>query len=79
VATISSCHGGMDPHCIFGGHILSQYFFMDPQCIGQRSCFESSNILSIGMPTLEMEHILIFFDGCLQLLPSSPALHHFIK
>jgi hypothetical protein len=26
VATIRSCHGGMDPHCIFGGHILSQYF-----------------------------------------------------
>jgi hypothetical protein len=26
MATISSCHGGMDPHCIFDGHILSQYF-----------------------------------------------------
>jgi hypothetical protein len=26
VATISSCHGGMDPHYISGGHIPSYYF-----------------------------------------------------
>jgi hypothetical protein len=23
---IKSCHGGMDAHCMFGGHTLSQYF-----------------------------------------------------
>jgi hypothetical protein len=46
---------------------------MDPQCIGRRPCFESSRILSIGMPASEMEHILILFDDCLQLLPGSPT------
>jgi hypothetical protein len=27
VAAIRSCHGEMDPHCIFGGHLLSQYHY----------------------------------------------------
>jgi hypothetical protein len=47
--------------------------FMDPQCIGWWSCFESSRIPSIGMPTLEMEHILILSYDCLQLFPGSPT------
>jgi hypothetical protein len=73
MAAISSCHGGMDPHCIYLVAISLVNILMDPQCIGRRPCFESSRIPSIGIPSSEMEHICILTDDCLQLLPGSPT------
>ena len=69
----------IDPHCIFGGYTFCQYNY------GSAVYFMVGHILqvfhhpSIGMPASEMEHILILFDGCLQLLTGSPTPHPCIK
>ena len=64
----------MDPHCISGGHTLSQ-------CHHGSAVYLLAAILwvtyspSIGIPTSILEYILTLFDGCLQLLPSSLTSH----
>jgi hypothetical protein len=46
----SSFHGGMDPHCISSGHIVSQYSHVFV-VYWSAPCFESTCIPSIGIPT----------------------------
>jgi len=70
VATISSCHRGMDPHYIFGGHTLSQYHHGSVVYLLVAMLWVTYS-LSISMTTLGMEHILTLFDGFLKLLPGS--------
>ena len=64
VATISSCHRSMDPHCISGGHTLSQYHHGSVVYLLATILWVTYS-LSIGLTSLGMEHILTFFDGCL--------------
>jgi hypothetical protein len=77
VVVMRSFHGGMDPHCIFGGHLHSWYHYGSIM-YWLAAMLWVIYILSIGMPTSEMQCILILFDDCLQLLlgsPTPPPLH----
>jgi hypothetical protein len=64
-------HGGMDPHCIFGGHILSQCFHGSCSVLVDDHAL-SQFILSIGMPTSGMIHIYCLMFVC-SFRPGSPT------
>jgi len=71
VATTWLSHGGMDPHCVFGGHILSYYFHGSAvywlTSMLWVSLYSEHKYACLGNDTY------ILFDSCLQLLPGSPT------
>jgi hypothetical protein len=64
MATISSSHQSIDPHCILGGYTLFINTIMDLQCILWRTYLASLDHPSIGMPALGLKRVIIFV-GCL--------------
>jgi hypothetical protein len=64
MATISSCHGSIDPLCIFSVYTFFINTIMDLQCILWWPYLTSLDHPSIGMPALGLKRVTIFV-GCL--------------